>query len=254
MSGNAGSVAFKLRDLSAGIPALSEYRASAGYSMPARVDTRLRITESTARTAPLVTLRATLAITSLEACVIFRGAAFDGQGNIEEAVQHVPLVPPGEQVVRPASPLRRVGPGCGITLGLRDEDGRALSEEREIARCVDGVHEISIPFAVETSAVAWVAARDWSEQRGPRIRLSGELIFTRGVTMRLGFRPLDRESEGSSEGVTEVRLVRPGLSLNFPGKTVEAGHPDNTWVAVQFVDPDGRPIGDRHIVGRCTRA
>jgi len=254
MSRIAGSLAFRLRGWSATTPSLSEHRASSRYSMPARVETRLRITESGTSTGPLVTLQATLALSSLEACVIFRGADFEEQGAFEEVVQHVPLLPPGEQVARPASPLRRVGPGCGITLGLRDEEGRALSEEREIARCVDGVHEFSIPFAADTSTVAWVAARDWSERRGPRIRLSGELVFTRGVAMRLGFRPPDRESEGSSEGVTEVQLVRPGLSLYFPGRTVEAGHPDNTWVAVQFVDPGGHPIGERHIVGRCSRA
>ena len=254
MSLSAGSLAFRLRGWPATTPSLSEHRASTTHSMPARVDTRLRITESSAPAGPLVTLEATLALTSLEACVTFRGAAFEEQGNFEKVVQHVPLVPPGEQVARPASPLRRAGPAAGITLGLGDDEGHALSEEREIAHCVDGMHEFSIPFAVETSAVAWVAARDWSEQRGPRIRLSGELVFTRGVAMRLGFRPLDRESEGSSEGETEVQLVRPGLSLYFPGRTVEAGHPDNTWVAVQFVDPGGHPVGERHIVGRCTRA
>ncbi|HEY2956557.1 MAG TPA: hypothetical protein VGK89_15060 [Candidatus Eisenbacteria bacterium] len=253
MSRSAGYLAFRPTGWSATTPSVSEYRASTRYAMPVRLETRLRVSESNGRAGPLVTLQATIVLSSLEARVVFRGAGFEEQGTVFEVAQHVPLVPPGEQIARPASPLRRIGPECGITLGIRDDEGHALCEDREIARCVDGVHEFGIPFAVETSAVAWVAARDWSEQRGPRIRLSGELIFTRGVAMRLGFRPLDRESEGSSEGVTEVQLARPGLSLYFPGRTVEAGHPENTWVAVQFVDPGGRPIGERHVVGRCTR-
>jgi hypothetical protein len=36
--------------------------------------------------------------------------------------------------------------------------------------------------------------------------------------------------------------------------TFEAGRAGNPWVAVQFVDEGGHPIGGEKLVGRCVRS
>lgn len=231
----------------------SEQRVSSDYSMTARLESRLRLTECNNPAGPLVVLRAVLVLSGLEARVNFRSAPGAERGD-EQAAARVPLVPPGERVVR-APHWARGAPGrCRLSVALVDRDAEPLAPEFEVGECVDGITNLDIPFAMNVSAVAWVAARDWSEQRGPLIRLSGEMVSTRGVTVRLGFRPSEQQTGGTGEGVTEFPLVRPGMAFYSREKTLEAGSSGNPWVSVQFVAEGGQSIGGEQLVGRCVRA
>lgn len=252
MKHSTGTLVFMLPGSGGAAISLSEHRVSINYSMPVRLEAWLRVTGRVGSKASSVSLQSSLTLGAFGARIIFRdrpGLTPDAGG--EHALQF-PLVGPGERVVRPWQTLHGVPASSHLTLRVLDRDRQILGAERPIDELVDGFQQVSIPFDASLSVIAWVAARDWSEQRGPRIRVSGELVMTRGVTLQLGSRPLASLSEGSSEDVTELQVMRPGTALYLPEKVVESGRADHTWVALQFTDATGRAIDVEQVVGRCT--
>ena len=136
-------------------------------------------------------------------------------------------------------------------MGLIDGQRRELIPERELGDCVDGIINLDLPFTFNVSAVIWVAARVWSEQRGPLIRFSSEVVSARGVTVRLVVRSIRGHVGGPGEGVVECPLVHPGSVFYSRDKTLDSGSPGPVWVLVRFVGEGGRAIGEEQLVGRC---
>src|SRR5262249_33720244 len=145
-----------------------------------------------------------------------------GEHPPDEVRQRTPLVETDQRMPLPAYPVRGLPKWSRLTLMLTDSDGNALSGEQALGHCEDGFLSAVIPFTAEVGAVAWLAPRQWSERRGARLRVSGELVFIRGVTLRLGFGPSGtptgserrRVMATGEHGAAEVELVRPGKSLS----------------------------------------
>jgi len=248
----SGSLAFIPPGSSVAAVSHAEQRVSTDLAMTARLEGWLRVTESQSVLGPMISLRASVVLPGIQARVFFRSRE---KGSPTEGTQRqVDLVPQGERVGRSSQPLRGIPGRSQLSLRLTDHEGRALTQEQPLGECVDGIREVDLSFAVDMTAVAWVAAREWSERRGPSIRLSGELIFARGVIVQLGFRPLDSGVESIGEGATGVLLIRPGMTLCSPDKTLDGGSAENMWISVWFIDGLGRAIDGEHLVGRCALA
>jgi hypothetical protein len=231
----------------------SEQRMSAACAMPAGLKARLRLAECNSSRGPLIVLQAQMVLSGLEARVMFRASAGDTVERGGQITHRVVLVPSGEWLTRQAHSTRGI-PGRGlISLRLVDGGGRPLAPEQEVGECVEGTTNFSVPFMMDASAVAWVGARDWSEQRGPLIHVSAEVVSTRGVSVRLRFRPSVGPMRGTGEGVTEFPLIRPGMSFYAREKSLEAGLSGSPWISLTFVGEGGRPFGGEHQVGRCVR-
>lgn len=227
-----------------------EQRVSTMWAMPARLETWLRVTQSSSALGPEVSIRATLVLPGLQARVTLRHDPVLAGAPPEDATVRVPMVATGERLCAAGRPLGGIPAGAPLTLRVTDADGRLLADEHELGVCEDGLHGAAVPCVVGASAVSRVSGLDWSARRGPRVRVHGALEFARGVLVFLGFR---RPHDGHAplEGVRELTLVEPGRALDGPEQTLEGMGPTGTWVSVRFNEPTGRPIGGEHVVGRC---
>ena len=251
MKRTTGTLAFLLPGGGLSAASQSEQRVSTTYSMPARVETWLRVSQSSSLLGPVVSLQASLVLPGLQTRVTLRNRALLAVAPPEDVTQQIQMVPPGERVTRAGQPVRGMPASSTLTLKVCDFEGHPLAEERDLGTCEDGFRDVAVPCLVDVSAVAWVTGLDWSERRGPRVRLSGELAFSRGVVVRLGVHGSRNGASGALEGGSELPLLRPGMALYSPEKTLEGSGPSSTWVSVRFLDTAGRPIGEEHVVGRC---
>ena len=233
---------------SAGLP---ERCVGDAHRMPARLESLLRITDCSNPLGPLIWFQGALVLAGLQASVILRSRARGTDRPAQEVIRPVPLVPMGERIaVKPGVPLRgNPGPNR-LALRLVDQEGRTLAEEQDLGECTDGMRGIQIPFDLGVSALVWVAARAWTEH-GPRIGVSGEVVFPWGVNLRIGFRPSGSNGNGKSGRTAEVHVIRPGMAWYSREKTLESSSPDNSWVSIRFAEAGGRPVGVEHVVGHC---
>jgi hypothetical protein len=230
---------------------LSEHRLSASYAMPVRLEVTFRIDGHRDPMSPAIAVQTTLVLAGLQARILFRDRARATGSRAEPIVHQVSLISSGERVMRPWQPVQTLPRGSRLALRVADREDHPLGEEWGAGDCEDGLHEATVPFVAAASIVAWVATRDWSEQRGPRLSLSGELALPEGVRLLLGYRLLDGGSPGTLRGGSEIGLVRPGTALYMPEKTVEGGSGGQSWVSVQFLDGVGEPFGEEQLIGRC---
>jgi hypothetical protein len=246
----SGSLVFFLPSPGEGGPSQSERRVSAAFSMPAQFEAWLRVKHGSSPLGALISFQSTIVLSGVQARVTFRSRASWSDPPLEEVAMQLPIVPPGQRMVRPGHSLRGLPREGRLSFGLLDREGRPLGETRDLGPYADGVHEAEIPFSVDTTVVAWVTALDWSERHGPRVRLSGELIFTQGLDVRLDFNPVGARGEALPDG-TRVQLIGPGTTLYSAEKVLESSLPGSSWVSIQFIDSEGCPIGEEVLVGRC---
>jgi len=246
----SGSLVFFLPGPGEGGPAQSERRVSTVFSMPAQFEAWLRVKHGSSPLGALISFQTTVVLSGVQARVTFRSRASKTERPLGEVAMQLPLVPSAQRMVRPGHSLRGVPREARITLRLMDREGRPLSHPHEFGEVTDGVHEADIPFSVDTTVVLWMTALDWSERRGPRVRVSGELIFTKGLDARLDLHPAGGRGESANDG-TQVQLIGPGTTLYSAEKTLEGSIPGSSWVSIEFIDSEGRTIGDEVLVGRC---
>src|SRR5262245_31509175 len=229
----------------------AEQRVSTAWAMPSRLETWLRVTRAASPLGPLVSLQASLVIPGLQAsATLYHGPAPGGDRPACEIVR-IPMVPPGERITRAGHLMRGMSRGAALRWVVSDADGRPIADEREIGTCEDGFYDLSAtPCLVDASAIAWISGIDGSPHRGARVRVSGELVFARGVTLRLGFHPRHAGADAGGAGACELPLVRAGFALYAPEKTLEGSGPASAWVSLRFDDRQGRPIGEEHVIGR----
>jgi len=221
------------------------------HAMPARLRARLHIAGSGGSVEPVVMLQGTLAFSSPRARVIFRSHPLD-PGRPEEGVtREARLVPSGARLVPRWSPVRGIAGRSRLSLQLADFDGRPLGPEQDFGECSDGVREIQAHFVLEANVRASVSAREWHEPEGPSIAVDGELMFPRGVILKLGFSPLGTRTERMRGSVSDVQLIHPGFAMYSSEKRFDSGLRDHTWVSILFIGEAGRPIVDEQVVGCC---
>ena len=230
-----------------------EQRVSVACALPTRFEATLQVAESGSILGPIISMQASLVLPGLQARITFRDRPEGGERMAHEVAMQIPLVLPGERLHRPGQTVRGAPRRPLMTLRLFDREGRPLNEETSIGECVDGSRQVDVSFVADVNAVAWLAAQGWSGHGGPRLRLNGKLVYTRGVTVRLGFSP-PRERGRIEEGAAEVPLVHPGTMFFFPERVVEGGLPGDPWIWLMFFDQSGGPIGREQLIGHCVPA
>ena len=240
-------------DLRAAGEALSPSGRAVAVShlMPARLRARLHIARSGGSAEPVVLLQGTLAFSSPRARVIFRSHRWDPARPEDGVTREARLVPSGARLVPRWSPVHGIAGRSRVSLQLADRDGRPLGPEQDFGECSDGVREIQAHFELEAKVRASVSAREWHELDGPSIAVDGELMFPRGVILKLGFSPLGGQTERMRTSVSDVQLIHPGFAMYSAEKRFESGLRDHTWVSILFIGKAGRPIVEEQVVGCC---
>ncbi len=225
----------------------AEQRFAVDYSMPAYLEARLRVAEGNTPQGPLICLRAALALSVLEAQLIFRIPRENGRtGEIE---RHITIVSPDTRIARPEERLSDLVVGSLVTIRLIDQEHRPLVSEQAIGHCLDGTHEIVLPLKVDTAAAVWVSVGPPQEGRWPVIELRGELTLLRGVTLQLGTRQRHAQPQGDTRG-TGICLVRPGTTWVSPRVAVEERIPVHSQALLRLIGVHGRSIGSERLIGR----
>jgi hypothetical protein len=98
-----------------------------------------------------------------------------------------------------------------------------------------------------------VSALEWRDPDGPSIAVSGELMFPRGVFLKLLFRPPAGPADGIRASESDVQLMPSGFAMYSSEKCFDCGVPDHTWVSILFLGAGGLPIVGEQAVGYCVR-
>ena len=234
----------------ASIAIRSERRVDLGCTLQAHLDLQLRVSEGLEPHGPRVSLRAALALPELHARVVFRQRT-SGNGHMhEELMRQVAVVPPGARIVRVNDRLGSLPAGSRLTLRLIDYEHRPLAEEHVIGECAEGTYELRLPVPVDATASAWVVPKEWTEEHGSTIKVSGALTIRNGILLQIGAWPRRHEEWDAGVRSVGMQLVRPGQTPHYDEKTFDGSFPVNTWALVAFVDEHGQPIGEPQHIGR----
>jgi len=219
----------------------TEQRIGTAYSMPARCHTWLRVTESASQQGPQVAVLASLLLSEVQVKVVYRSES-DLGGATDQIALTMPLVPVGERIAQPPRVLRAPTGGSTMSLQLFNYERTAMSEERMLGPCVDGVREVLLSTVARVDLVAWLSPRGPGRQPERQSRLDGEMVFLSACSARLKVRP-SRPEMGGDEATLDVPLVHAGTTLHFRERIIERELPGITSTALTFLDGDGRPIG-----------
>ena len=232
----------------AGVIGLSEQRIGTAYAMPVRCHVWLLVTDSRGPSGPQVAVLPSLMLSAIQVRVVYRVGRGIQESLADEISLHMPLVAAGERIARPTQVVRGPQGGSSTSLQLFDNDRTALSEERGIGACTDGVREVDLPFMARVNLVAWLAPRGATERPDTSLRLDGELVFLTGVLARVRIRPTSVGKEGPGAVDVDVPLVRPGASLPLAERAIERELPGSPSIRITFMDGEGRPIGRERVV------
>ncbi len=173
--------------------------------------------------------------------------------HIEETSVDVVVLPAGETIrFAKQPPLGGVGGNPWIFLQLLDSNGHAVTDEILLGRCVQGFFSSTINFAIAAAAVADVFVESCSN-KGPEITLSGEVSLT-GINAKFIFRNNLRGTHQHEESTSvSVVIIPAGQSITFPKQPVLGGVGGNPWIYAQFLDSNGKPVGQKILLGRCVQ-
>src|SRR5262252_5121058 len=163
----------------------TERRIGMSYSMPMRCQVWLRITDSRGASGPRVSLLASLILSAINLRVIHRASPTATEAKPQEIALMLPLVPPNERISRPSRTFQGPASGSWISLQMFDHERKALTEEREIGVCADGIREAGLALAARVHPAAWLSVHRGREGPEPVLRLDGELVFVTGIMLRL---------------------------------------------------------------------
>jgi hypothetical protein len=218
----------------------SEHRIGISHVMPVHCHVWLRVTGSRSATGPQVTMFATLALSAIHVRVTHRAAPGASGSQPDEISLTLPLVPANEQISRPSRTLRGPAGGSWMSLQLFDHERTALTEERELGACSDGIREASLPLVATVHPAAWLSSRRGREGADTMLRLDSELVFFSGIGVRLRLRP--HSSTGDVVAV-DISLASMGTTLHLADRLVELDVPGLPAILLVFLDADLQPIG-----------
>jgi len=185
--------------------------------------------------------------------LIFQNNAKGTHTHIEQTNVDVTVLPAGETIsFAKQPPLGGVGGNPWIFLQLLDSNGNPVSDEILLGRCVQGLFNTSIGFAILAAALGEVFVQGCSN-KGPEITLSGEVSLT-GINAKFIFRNNERGTHEREEPTSVSIIIIPaGQSITFPKQPVLGGVGGNPWIYAQFLDSDGKPVGTKVLLGRCVQ-
>lgn len=248
-----GSEANILAASSAGTPV----QVTQTFDLPVRAATRTTVTGCDNSPGPYITIEGGLTLGGLGSRMTFSNNVKGTHTYTDDARVDVTVVPSGETITIPKQPvLGGVGGNPFIWVQLEDGNGRALTGEVFLGRCVQGLtKDVGADFAGLARALATISVADCANSPGPYITLDGDMDVTAGLDAVFIFKnndnPVDGPHRANADAVVTARLVPPGHDVRFNKQPVLGGVGGNPWIWFQFLTDGGAGIGNASLIGRC---
>ncbi len=230
---------------SGSLAAKSELEVTSSYRMPVRLEATWQFTQSRGVLGATVAVHAELVLSAVEGWMSL-GMRSATERPAEGTSWRICVVPLGARIARDDRRACSLPANRRLSLCVTDDDGRPLTTDSTVSSGDSGTHHADWSFSTPVDTFAWISPGHAPGTARPRLQVSGELVFSRGVSLQL--------SPGSEPGANRlpvrVRLVGPGTSLRARERTLEEGCPAEAWVTAGFVDEWGHELSDRSLLGR----
>ena len=205
---------------------------------------------------PKITLTGEIALGGVGVKLIFTNNAKGTHTHEETSTATAVVIPAGESISIPKQPVwGGTGGNPFIYLQFLGSDGKPLSSEIFLGRCVQGLSSAAADFAIPSTAMAEVSGGSCDNQ-GSTVSLSGELRLS-GINARLVFRnndnPVGGPHEASSDVSVDVVLLPEGQTIEFAKQPPLGGAGGNPWISLVFLDEEGAPVSGTFLLGRCVQ-
>ena len=245
-----------------GVPdARAEQTVSSTVSIPAQLRGSLTAWDCTNAPGPWITFEGGVALAGVNVELVFRNNINRDVHTLVEDVRIVQAVAVNQTIVIPKQPshvfLGGEGTGVGgnpwISFQLVDRNGKALTGEILLGRCVQGAFQPTADYSTTAFTQALVSVLDCTNNPGPYINVSGSVSFS-GVKARFIFRN-QRTAGAPHEAIATVDLtaIQEGFTLRFPKQPVLGGVGGNPWISVRFASAEGQALGEEVLLGRCVQ-
>lgn len=207
---------------------------------------------------PYITIEGGMSLGGLGTRMTFTNNAKGTHTFTDEAHVDITVVPAdGNNITIPKQPvLGGVGGNPFIWIQLEDGNGRAVTDEVFLGRCVQGLKkDVGASFASAARALATIAVADCQNSPGPFITLDGDLYVAAGLDAVFIFQnndnPVDGPHRATADKVVKVQLVPPGHDVRFAKQPSQGGVGGNPWIWFNFLSDNGSALTDPSLLGRC---
>ena len=240
------------------LAALGLSQAQADQTLPVACNMPVHVTCSVNESGcnnspgPQITIDGAITLGGLGANLIFENNL---KGTHTTLVQtwagNVTLVPLGASIVIPKQPvLGGVGGNPYIYMQFMDAKGNLLGDEMFLGRCVQGL-SVGGDFLNAVTGSVTVHADGCKNNPGPVITMGGEITLS-GLKARIIFRN-NVKGTHTAETYADVDIIIDGTPVIIPKSPKKGGAGGNPIIVIQFILPDGTPITDPIILGRCNQ-
>lgn len=225
--------------------------------LPVGATTTTEVTGCDNSPGPYITIYGAMTLGGLGGRVGFTNNVKGTHTYTTDSYVDVAVVSNDESITIPKQPvLGGVGGNPFIWVQFEDGNGRALSGENYLGRCVQGLRATnSIDWTSAARAQATLEAADGSNSPGPYITLDGDLYVSSGLDAVFIFanndNPVGGPHRASADGVVKVNLVPPGTDVRFNKQPSQGGVGGNPWIWFNFLSGSGDRLGDPALLGRC---
>jgi hypothetical protein len=243
-------------------PAQALNQVTGQLSEPMNLQASVSAFECENSPGPWINFEGAVTLAGLNIQLIFRNNINKDVHTYVEDIQTVVGVATGTTVRIPKQPSHPFEGGTGtgvggnpwISMQIVDSDGKPLSGEVLLGRCVQGMFNPTVDFVTGVVAQALIETLDCTNNPGPFINVSGSMSVSPGVKARLIFRN-QRTSGAPHEAIAmaDVTLFTDGFTFSFPKQPVQGGVGGNPWISVRFANDAGQPIGPETLLGRCVQ-
>ncbi|TMH55225.1 MAG: hypothetical protein E6H62_07540 [Betaproteobacteria bacterium] len=237
-------------------------QVTTNLSEPMNLQATVSTFDCTNNPGPWINFEGAVTLAGLDVQLVFRNNINKDVHTRVEDVQTVVGVTTGVTIRIPKQPSHPfeggTGTGAGgnpwISIQLVDDNGKPLSGEVLLGRCVQGAFNPSVDFSASVIAQAIIETLDCTNNPGPHINVSGSMSVSPGVKARIIFR--NQRADGAPHeavAMADVTLFSNGFAFSFPKQPVQGGVGGNPWISVRFADSAGQPIGPETLLGRCVQ-
>ena len=227
------------------------------FEMPVRAAVTTAVTGCDNSPGPYITVGGGLTLGGLGTRMMFTNNSKGTHTYTDEAHVDLTVVPNGSSITIPKQPvLGGVGGNPFIWVQLEDGNGRALTNEIYLGRCVQGLTKnTGADFSSAARALATIAVADCENSPGPYITLDGDLYVSAGLDAVLIFQnndnPVGGPHRATADNVVKVQLVPPGHDVRFNKQPSRGGVGGNPYIWFNFLNGAGVAMENPSLLGRC---
>lgn len=235
----------------------SPVRFSQSFSMPLGVTTTTEVSSCDNSPGPYITISGAMRLAGLGTRTTFTNNVKGTHTFESDAHVDATVIPAGDAITIPKQPvLGGVGGNPFIWLQLEDGNGRALTGELFLGRCVQGLRSTNaIDFSSLARALATLTVADCANSPGPFITLDGQMDVAAGLDAVFIFanndNPVGGPHRANADNVVTVRLVPPGQVVRFNKQPSQGGVGGNPWIWFNFLSGTGAALAEPALLGRC---